>query len=87
MVTDWQISANCINIRSISSLLTISVQQRNHSTGNFSANKYGECSKISNTFLFLFSNKMLTIKAGIRKMLVRIAKWEDPDQTASSEAV
>ena len=27
------------------------------------------------------------IKAGIHKMLVRIANWEDPDQTASAEAV
>ena len=30
---------------------------------------------------------MLYIKAGINKMLVRIANREDPDQTASSEAV
>ena len=28
---------------------------------------------------------MLVIKAGIHKMLVRIANREDPDQTASSE--
>ena len=28
---------------------------------------------------------MLVIKAGIHKMLVRIAKREDPDQTASSD--
>ena len=33
---------------------------------------YGKCSNISNTFLLLFSNKMLAIKAGIHKMLVRI---------------
>ena len=33
------------------------------------------------------SNKMLAIRAGIHKMLVRIANREDPDQTASSEAV
>ena len=39
-----------------------------------------KCSKISNTFLFLFSNKLLVIKAGIHKMLVRIANREDPDQ-------
>ena len=45
------------------------------------------CSKISNTFLFLFSNKMLVVRAGIFKMLVRTAIREDPDQTASSEAV
>ena len=30
---------------------------------------------------------MLVIRAGIHKMLVRIANREDPDQTASSEAV
>ena len=48
---------------------------------------YSKCSKILNTFLFLFSNKMLVIKAGIHKMLFRIANSEDPDQTASSEAV
>ena len=31
--------------------------------------------------------KMLVIKAGIHQMLVRIPNREDPDQTASSEAV
>ena len=46
---------------------------------------YGKCSKILNTFL-LFSNKMLDIKVGIHKVLVRITNREDPDQTASSEA-
>ena len=40
-----------------------------------------------NTFLFLFLNKMFVISAGIRKMFVRITNREDPDQTASSEAV
>ena len=39
------------------------------------------------TLLFLFSNKMLVFRAGIHKMLVRIANREDPDQTASEEAV
>ena len=48
---------------------------------------YGKCSKISNTFLFLFSNKMLVFRAGIHKFLVRVANRDDPDQTASSEAV
>ena len=48
---------------------------------------YDKYSEISNTFLFLFSNQMLVIRAGIHKMLVRIANREDPDQTASSEAV
>ena len=48
---------------------------------------YAKCSKISNTFHFLFSNKMLVIRVGIHKMFVRIENREDPDQTASSEAV
>ena len=43
--------------------------------------------KFQNTFLFLFSNKILVIRAGIHKMLVRIANRENPDQTASSESV
>ena len=38
---------------------------------------YGKCSK----FLFLFSDKLLVSRAGIHKMLVRIANGEDPDQT------
>ena len=38
-------------------------------------------------FLILISNKMLVIKAGVHKMLLRMANREDPDQTASSEAV
>ena len=46
----------------------------------FFPTKYGKCSKISNPFLILFSNKMLVIKAGIHKMLVRIANREDTDQ-------
>ena len=48
---------------------------------------YGKCSEILNTFLFLFAAKMLVIRAGIHKTLVRLANREDPDQTASSEAV
>ena len=43
--------------------------------------------EIFSTFLFLFSNKMFVYRAGIHKMLVRIANSEDPDQTAFSEAV
>ena len=39
---------------------------------------YGKCSKISNTFLFLFSNKMLVFRTGIYKMLVRVANKERP---------
>ena len=45
--------------------------------------RYGKCSKISKTFLILFLNKMLVIKAEIHEMLIRIANREDPDQTAS----
>ena len=52
----------------------------------FAAN-YGKCSKISSTFLLLFSNKILVFRAGIQKILVKIANREDPDQIASSEAV
>ena len=33
------------------------------------------------TLLHFFSNKMLVIRAGIHKCLVRIANREDPDQT------
>ena len=47
----------------------------------------GKYSTILNTFLALFSNIMLVNKAGNQKMLVRIANREDPDQTASPEAV
>ena len=39
---------------------------------------YGKCSKISNTFLFLFSNKTLVIRTGINRMLVGIPKQEIP---------
>ena len=49
--------------------------------------KYGKCLKISNTFLFLFSNKMLVIRAGIHNMVVRIANSEDPDQTATTKTL
>ena len=49
--------------------------------------KYSKCSKILNTFLLLFSNKMLVVRAGIHRMLIGIAKREDPDQTASEEEV
>ena len=48
---------------------------------------YGKYSKISNAFLILFSNKMMIIRAEIHKLLVRKANREDPDQTASEEAV
>ena len=39
----------------------------------------GTCSKISNIFLFLFSNKMLVFRARTHKMLVRIANREESD--------
>ena len=42
---------------------------------------------ISNTYNVLFSNKMLFIWAGIHKIPVGNANNEDPDQTASEEAV
>ena len=45
---------------------------------------YSKCSKILNTFHFLFINKMLVIRTGSHKMPVRIVNREDPDQTASS---
>ena len=34
----------------------------------------------SSKFFITFSNKMLVIKAGILKILVRISNREDPDQ-------
>ena len=46
---------------------------------------YGKCSKNFYTFLYLFSNKLFIIRAGIHKMLLRTANREDPDQTASSD--
>ena len=39
-----------------------------------SSSKYGKLSKISNNFLFLFSTKMLVIRAGMDTILVRIGK-------------
>ena len=46
---------------------------------------YGNCSKSLKTSLFLFSNKLLVIRDGIHKMLVRTVNRADPDQTASEE--
>ena len=37
--------------------------------------------------VLLYLNKMFVFRAGYHKMLVSIANREDPDQTASSEAV
>ena len=42
-------------------------------------NDYSKCSKILNTSLIFFSNKILVIWAGIHKILVRIANREDSD--------
>ena len=43
--------------------------------------RYGNCSNCLNTFLFLFSSKILVIRAGIHKILVRIENRGDPDRT------
>ena len=45
----------------------------------------GKCSKILNTFLVLFSKKILIYRAGIHKMLVRTAKQETMKTTSSEE--
>ena len=49
--------------------------------------KYGRHSKILNKYLFLSSNEILVYQGWNCKILVKIANREDPDQTASSEAV
>ena len=43
--------------------------------------------KTERLLLFLFSNEMWVIRSVIYKLLVRTANKEDPDQTASSEAL
>ena len=48
--------------------------------------RYSKCSKVWNISLFLFSNKMVVIRAGNDTVLVRIAIREDPDKTASEAA-
>ena len=40
--------------------------------------QYCKCSKISNTFTFLFSNQIFPIRVRIHKMLIRISNREDP---------
>ena len=56
--------------------------------GFYTSVKYVKCSKILNIFDFMFSNKIWVIKAEIHiKRHIKIANREDPDQTASSEAV
>ena len=47
---------------------------------------YGKCSKILDTSLSVLKSNVC-LYAGIQKMVVTIANREDPDQTASSEAV
>ena len=51
---------------------------------NYLVNPVCECSRIMNAFHFLLLKKMWVIRAGIHKMLVRIAHREDPDQTAEA---
>ena len=48
---------------------------------------YGKYSKISNTFHFHFTIKILVMRTGTPKIIVRIVNREDPDPSASSEAV
>ena len=43
--------------------------------------------KLLTFFSFRSQKKILVIRAGTHKMLVRIANRKDPDQTASLEAV
>ena len=47
----------------------------------------GKWSKILNTLLFMFSDKVFVIRAGIHKTLIRKANRGDLDQTASSEGL
>ena len=58
-------------------------QPKSNIAPTFSKRGYNKCSEISNTFLFLFSNEMLVIRAGTHKIHVRKANREDHDQTAS----
>ena len=48
---------------------------------------YGKYSEFFKHFLGFQKYKCYFFRAGIHKMVVRIADSEDPDQTASSEAV
>ena len=51
----------------------LNIRKLRRTIGSLNCLAYGNCSKISNTFLSLFSNKMLVFRAGIHKMFVRIA--------------
>ena len=57
-----------------------------HHTFHMVSSIYGNDLKFGTLFSFC-SKKMLVIRAGTHKMLVRKANQEDPDQTASEEAV
>ena len=48
---------------------------------------YSKSSKILNIFLFLFSNKIIVIRDGINKVLMRLANRDVPVQTSFSETV
>ena len=41
---------------------------------------FGKGCTVPNTFLYLFSNEVLVIKAGILKMLLRVVNKKNPDQ-------
>ena len=64
-------------------LWTITVEDKTIKYNARVSNGFSKYSKISNTFLILFSNKLLVFRAGIHKMFVRIANRENTDQTAS----
>ena len=51
----------------------------------YKAGPYSKCSKISNFYFFVLT-RMLVIRAGIHKMLVKVANREDPDLTAEEAA-
>ena len=50
------------------------------------AKRYEDVITVGKSSLSVFKIKMLVFRAGIHKMLVRIANREDPDQTASLDA-
>ena len=88
------IGAVCSGSTLFASILNLSVMLGNYLQQTTSADNIFRCifswcfkAKIPNAFLFLFSIEMLLFRAGILKMLDKVANREDPDQTASSEAV
>ena len=68
-------------------MVWISFKRKDHEAVKKEVGRYGKCSKILKTFLFLFSNKTLVFRAGICKIVVKIVIREYPDQTFSLEAV